>query len=283
MNRYPDAFGRRIITALSLLAAALLALFFFSPLAWGIFCLGGLAMAAYEWAFIADLDKWFRRSFFFIIGSFCLAFLVIYFGLPPRVNPLNVHLPLLDVLWIMAAFFWVFYVPLMFFSRRLIQNQLSKWLTGFFILLPAWSALVFLKALSPLILCVVFFSVWIHDSAAYLAGSFWGKHKIAPDVSPGKTWEGSLGAGVLLCLYWAAWFVFYEIRHAFALGLLAALATAYFGLIGDLLESLLKRQKGCKDSGQLFPGHGGMLDRMDAATAILPMAALILCFFGPIS
>jgi len=94
------------------------------------------------------------------------------------------------------------------FSRRLMQNQLSKLLTGFFVLLPAWSALVFLKALSPLILCVVFFSVWIHDSVAYLAGSFWGKHKIAPDVSPGKTWEGSLGAGILLCLYWAAWFVF---------------------------------------------------------------------------
>lgn len=283
MKRYPAAFGRRIITALSLLAAVLLALFFFSPLAWSLFCLAGLAIAVYEWAFIADLDKWFRWCFFFIAGTFCLVFFVAYFGLPPRASPLSVYLPLLDVLWIMAAFFWVFCVPFIFFSRRLMQNQLSKLLMGLFVLLPAWSALVFLKALSPLILCVVFFSVWIHDSAAYLAGSFWGKHKIAPDVSPGKTWEGSLGASILLCLYWTALFVFYEIRHAFALGLLAALVTAYFGLIGDLLESLLKRQKGCKDSGQLFPGHGGMLDRMDAATAVLPMAALILWFFGPIS
>ena len=278
MNRYPSALGLRIITALILLSGVLGALVFLSPLQWSVFCVLGLVLAAREWAFLADFPKRLRFLFFFVICVFCIAFFAGYFGIPPKASPLTVHPSWLGILWAVAAIFWILFVPLLLFFQSFRRSHFGKFLAGLFMLLPAWGALACLKALNPIVLCVVFFSVWINDSAAYIAGSLFGERKIAPAISPGKTWEGALGAVFLLWLYWGVVLYFHSQKYMLGLACLAALATAYFGLIGDLFESCLKRQKGCKDSGHLFPGHGGMLDRMDAASAILPMAALFLWF-----
>jgi phosphatidate cytidylyltransferase len=120
--------------------------------------------------------------------------------------------------------------------------------------------------------------VWVSDSMAYVAGRMLGKHKLAPMISPGKTWEGACG-GVVSALLYTAVSVPYVLpiplySQTYWLTLLGAGLLAVLGIEGDLFESLLKRQAGKKDSGSLLPGHGGVLDRMDALFPVLPFVAL---------
>jgi phosphatidate cytidylyltransferase len=134
------------------------------------------------------------------------------------------------------------------------------------------------------LLLAVLAVVWISDTAAYFVGRRFGKRKLAPSISPGKTWEGVAGALVAVGLYalaWAylggsggmpAWPSGARVAPAWTLPVLLGLAVA--GMIGDLFESLIKRQAGVKDSGTLLPGHGGILDRFDAPVAMLPLAVL---------
>jgi len=157
---------------------------------------------------------------------------------------------------------------------------------GWAMVLAAWLALVVLKSApaGPWLLVWLFVLVWGADIGAYFAGRRFGSHKLAPAVSPGKTWEGAAG-GLLLaaaaCMALAAWTP--------PLQGLAWPAAAWLGLIvvltpvsvfGDLFESALKRHRGVKDSGRLFPGHGGLLDRIDSLLAVLPFFALYL-LYGP--
>ena len=123
--------------------------------------------------------------------------------------------------------------------------------------------------------------VWVADSAAYFAGHQWGKRKLAPSVSPGKTWEGVAGAALAVAVYHALVWNFGFGLHAPGLALAAAALVAILfplSVIGDLFESWIKRQAGVKDSGTLLPGHGGVLDRIDALTSTLPLAALTVTF-----
>ena len=117
--------------------------------------------------------------------------------------------------------------------------------------------------------------VWIADTAAYFAGTRWGRHKLAPAISPGKTWEGAAGglAGVLV--YASAIMAAMVEGIAWAPFLGAAALLAVLSIVGDLFESAAKRQAGVKDSGALLPGHGGVLDRIDSATSTLPIAAAL--------
>ena len=127
-------------------------------------------------------------------------------------------------------------------------------------------------------------TVWISDTAAYFAGRRFGHRKLAPSISPGKTWEGVAGALAAVGIYalaWAglsapgntpAWPGAMRVAATWILPVLLGLAVV--GMIGDLFESLIKRQAGVKDSGTLLPGHGGILDRIDAPAAMLPLAVL---------
>jgi phosphatidate cytidylyltransferase len=151
-------------------------------------------------------------------------------------------------------------------------------------LVPAFAALVDLRSIHPSLLVGLLITVWISDSAAYLIGRRFGKRKLAPTISPGKTWEGVAGALAAVALYalaWAslsgsaflpAWPSRVPMPPAWIVPVLLGLAIA--GMIGDLFESLIKRQAGVKDSGTLLPGHGGLLDRIDAPLAMLPLAVL---------
>jgi phosphatidate cytidylyltransferase len=130
---------------------------------------------------------------------------------------------------------------------------------------------------SPWLLLGVMALVWIADTAAYFAGRRFGRRKLAPGISPGKSWEGVAGAGIALVLYASAISAaIVGLRIPGALILAAALL--YFSILGDLFESWMKRLAGVKDSGTILPGHGGILDRIDALTAALPIAAGILHF-----
>jgi phosphatidate cytidylyltransferase len=144
------------------------------------------------------------------------------------------------------------------------------------LLVPTWLALLRLQE-QPWVLLAILGVVWVADSAAYFAGHQWGRRKLAPAISPGKTWEGVAGAAVAVAVYHAAVWIFGFAPAAPGLGLFAALLVAILfplSIIGDLFESWIKRQAGVKDSGRLLPGHGGVLDRIDALTSTLPLAAL---------
>jgi phosphatidate cytidylyltransferase len=123
--------------------------------------------------------------------------------------------------------------------------------------------------------------VWIADISAYFAGRAWGRHKLAPAISPGKTWEGVGGAvaGVLIYGVIATLVAGYTPASKLVWALLLLGLTAV-SIMGDLFESMIKRQAGAKDSSTLLPGHGGLLDRLDSQTSTLPMAALVIAWIS---
>jgi phosphatidate cytidylyltransferase len=184
------------------------------------------------------------------------------------------------VFWILVAAPWI---ALAWPTRSQILLALVGWL----ILIAAWLALVELQARSPWLVLAAMGVVWIADTAAYFAGRAFGRHKLAPHVSPGKTWEGVIGALVGVAVYAAA-LVPFAVRAGYrgpvdaatiALWLVFVAVLAAVSVIGDLFESMLKRHAGVKDSGHLLPGHGGVLDRTDALLAAMPPAALAALLF----
>ena len=175
-------------------------------------------------------------------------------------------------LFMVAAVFWLVLVPL-WMRAGMRPTQVTRiGAAGFAVLVPAGLAVLILQPLQVLLVLVL---VWIADSAAYFVGRRWGRRKLAPSVSPGKTWEGA-GGGVSAALAYAIICGFFIEGLAWAPYLAAAAVLAIVSIVGDLFESAAKRQAGVKDSGTLLPGHGGILDRIDSATAVLPLAALAL-------
>jgi phosphatidate cytidylyltransferase len=154
---------------------------------------------------------------------------------------------------------------------------------GVLVLLSTWIAIVQIHAHSPGLLLALMAVVWVADTAAYFAGRRFGRHKLAPSISPGKTREGAYGALFAVGAYALALLPLgARSGYAQAIGAGAAagwvvllVLLALLSIFGDLFESLLKRQRGVKDSGSVLPGHGGVLDRIDALTAAMPAAALI--------
>jgi phosphatidate cytidylyltransferase len=182
-----------------------------------------------------------------------------------------------SLLWgmLFAAVFWLVVVPISLFMHRSARGPLFTSITGFLVLLPTWLALTHLRSIHPYLLLALVMTVWIADSAAYFAGKAFGRHKLVPEISPGKTWEGVGGALVAVALYG---FVLCKLL-GFDYWLIPGLwMLTIMSIIGDLFESLLKRNVGIKDSGSILPGHGGILDRIDGLTAMLPIATFYILF-----
>jgi phosphatidate cytidylyltransferase len=174
-------------------------------------------------------------------------------------------------MFVAAALFWLVLAPA--WMWRGIGPQAARPLAGagFAVLVPAGLAMLVLPAADLLLVLVL---VWIADTAAYFVGRAWGRRKLAPSISPGKSWEGAAG-GVSCAAAYAiigGYFIEAVARPSFVA---LAVLLAMLSIIGDLFESAAKRQAGVKDSGMLLPGHGGILDRVDSATASLPVAALL--------
>jgi phosphatidate cytidylyltransferase len=162
-----------------------------------------------------------------------------------------------------------------------------RMLEGGVVLVPAWLALVMLHRIpdgGPVLLLFLLILIWSADVGAYFAGHRWGRNKLAPQVSPGKTREGVYGAmaSALLCGLFLVWWLGSALGQA-PLVLLLCLVTMLSSVVGDLFESLLKRRRGMKDSGTLLPGHGGMLDRIDSLTAAAPVFVFGLSLFRVVS
>jgi phosphatidate cytidylyltransferase len=269
----------RVITALVLLFLFLAALFWLSPRAWAGFAGVLLIPAAWEWAKLIKLGRVGCGLYAVLVMAACASLS----GWTPGHAPLGgpaAHI----ALYLVASLFWMVVVPLWLWRSWLPRSRWLAALTGLVVLVPTWLALVELRGLDPLLLLLLMSVAWISDTAAYFAGRRFGRHKLAPSISPGKTWEGVGGAVLAVSAYAALWSyawqpyfpqVLKSMRFgAFGVLLFLWLLTA-LGIYGDLFESALKRRAGVKDSGALLPGHGGVLDRIDALTAVLPLAALV--------
>lgn len=252
----------RVATAAPLIIGLLAALYWAPTPLWigltGIV----LVLAAHEWAGMAGIARTPALFYACVIGAISLSLAFIAPGLAEAYYP--------------ALAFWLL-APLLLAHSVSIRPPALHLLLGGIVLIPTHLGMIALRNISPDLLVVVVGVVVIADSAAYFSGRRFGKHKLAPGISPGKTWEGAIGAGLAITLYAA-------LLHLFAPSvcnlhcLVQALAVFWtlFGLsvLGDLFESTLKRQAGIKDSGNLLPGHGGILDRIDSLTAVLPAATL---------
>jgi phosphatidate cytidylyltransferase len=215
-----------------------------------------LLFAAHEWARLCRLE---RSAALVFAGAVALTFLVLQ------------RAGLQQALFALSAFFWVVLAPL--WMWRGVQPGQTVWIgaAGFAVLVPAGLAMV---RLEPLVVLLALVLVWVADSAAYFVGRAWGRRKLAPAISPGKTWEGVAGGLIGATLY-AIIIAFFTDPGAWFALVVTALLLGMASIVGDLFESAVKRQAGVKDSGSLLPGHGGILDRIDSATAALPLAALV--------
>ena len=180
-------------------------------------------------------------------------------------------LGLTQELLVLSAAWWVAVAPVWMWRGVRPGQQTGLGAAGFVVLVPAGLAMLALRPLEVLLVLVL---VWIADTAAYFVGRAWGRRKLAPAVSPAKTWEGAAG-GLIGALAYAIIGGFWIQGIKWAPFLAAAGLLAMVSIVGDLFESAAKRQAGVKDSGSLLPGHGGILDRIDSATASLPLAALL--------
>ena len=267
----------RVLTAAASLAVFLSALFLLPKPGWVVFCAALLGVAAWEWGALAALAAIIRTLYTaLVIGLFVL----------PEVLGGSWARGLYAPAWIYyaAASFWIVLVPVWIGRQQRVDGRVAMLATGAVVLVPAFAALVDLRGIHPFLLVAVLGTVWISDTAAYFVGRRFGRRKLAPSISPGKTWEGVAGALAAVGLYalaWAglsapestpAWPSTMRVASTWILPVLLGLAVV--GMIGDLFESLIKRQAGVKDSGTLLPGHGGILDRIDAPVAMLPLAAL---------
>ena len=179
-----------------------------------------------------------------------------------------------------AAFVWIFIVP--FFLKKSLNLPLSQWITflsilGFIIFVGAFcSAMVLRDEGRWLFLCVIGI-VWCADIGAYFVGRKFGRNKLASNISPGKSWEGVLGGVLIACLFISMIFLVVK-NPEFSLVrvMLTGMFLSLMSVVGDLFESLLKRIAKVKDSSNLLPGHGGVLDRIDAILPVLPIAALLM-------
>lgn len=266
--------GKRVLTAVVLLAVLLPAIFVFPPLAWGVLTLGFLGVAAWEWTRLLPgaPRAAIAAGTLVAAGAAALAFRF-EFAWPAAFVP---------ALCGGLALFWVLLGP-----RRLSRREARTggWPLAALLLFGCWLALYELRVLGAVPLLSAMAVVWVADIAAYFVGRAIGRRKLAPAISPGKSWEGAIGgfAAVALIGLGAAAVpslgdslpALLVARVNAAGAVLVLVGIAALSIVGDLHESLLKREAGVKDSGRLLPGHGGVLDRIDALIPTMPAALLV--------
>ncbi|MEO6921180.1 MAG: phosphatidate cytidylyltransferase [Collimonas sp.] len=270
----------RVITALLLLAVLLPILYFNYFPAFAV--VSGLFFAAAIWESARLFGGSAKVALGWGLAALALFATVMYFDGGPNIR----------LLFTLCVAIWCFrFVPslalglpsLSSLGNRLIAATYAIAIFGCFL------AIVVLFHYSPLYLLSVLVIVWAADIGAYFSGKAFGRHKLAPSISPGKSWEGAVGGWILVLLMTAGFSLTPALANTFPMRLLATWGWA--GLLavmtvivaasvaGDLFESMLKRRAGIKDSSNLLPGHGGVLDRVDALIPVLPLAALLSFWF----
>lgn len=258
-----ESLRKRVLTAV-VGAVALLVILLFLPVWATVVVLTLMLLAgAWEWSAFLRLSTAGRRLTY-------VALVALLLPLAWRVSsdPDGRDLILVAaLLWWLTAFMWVVFAP------RLVTPWAAG-VAGVLALVPSWLALMWLRLAPPQGQWVVFtlVLVWVADIGAFFVGRRFGRIRLAPIVSPGKTWEGVLGGVALSALVAVGGSLWFHVPLEVFLPL--CLATVAFSVIGDLTESLLKRFAGMKDSGTVFPGHGGVMDRIDSLTGAAPVLLL---------
>lgn len=262
----------RILSAAVALPLFVAAMFLLPNAWWSIALFAPLVVAAREWARLGAFGRGAEAAFLAVLLAACILLWVIAAGATSSEHAT----PFPDrAVYVISIAFWCVVAPCWLWLKIRVCNRVMLAAAGLVVLLPTWLALARLQS-EPKLLLQLLAVVWIADSAAFFTGRALGRRKLAPAISPGKTWEGVGGAFAAVAVY--AWTLHFLLLSTPGLPFIVA---AFFGMtalgiVGDLLESWLKRGAGVKDSGTVLPGHGGMLDRIDGMTAALPLAALIL-------
>ena len=265
---------QRVITAIILLLLFLSALFMLPAPGWIALVILMVMQGTSEWTRLAQLSGRSGHVYWWL--TLAVMGGIVWFDAD---HTLAQHASLHMLVYALSALLWLIIVPFWLGMGWQVRQPLPMALVGWAVLIPTGLAMMDLRENSPWLLLGIMVLVWVADSAAYFSGRKFGKHKLAPSISPGKTWEGVVGAllGVSICVL-LAWGLggYLHLFMFLPIILLASWCWVGLAVIGDLFESAVKRQAGVKDSGALLPGHGGLLDRIDALTSTLPLAALAL-------
>lgn len=270
---------QRVATALVLIPLVIAGVLLLPTVWFGILLALLLLLAGEEWTRLARLSS---------CGLFMGFLGAITFGVLGVVWLLYHGVGLLP-LFLLATLWWIWNtlrIVRIAEIRILKGPDYRAFFGGLLVLIPAWAGLVWIhqQEHGPYLVLFLMVLIWIADSGAFFAGRRWGRRKLAPLVSPGKTREGAYGAlagGLLWGLLLAALYGGSPLQQAGLLQL--CLVTVAASIVGDLYESLIKRERGVKDSGRLLPGHGGILDRIDSLTAAAPVFALGLLLLGMVA
>lgn len=261
----------RIITAIFLVAFMLGGVFYLPSAYWPVFAAAIILPALWEWTRLFRITGLAQAGYLLLSAAMMGA--VAQTGQLPG---LGMHL--------LALMLWLVVAPAWLLQRWTLTDRTQAAMLGWLLLMPAWFALLAWRP-GPeqgATLLAVMALVWIADTAAYFAGRAFGKHKLAPAISPGKSWEGAVGGAVCVMLYmalvWRAGWLSFDVSWYGAI--LIGLVLTVVSVCGDLLESWLKRAAGIKDSSNLLPGHGGVFDRTDSLIAVLSVYAAIRVLFG---
>lgn len=271
----------RVITAIVLLLILVPVTVFGSASAFGALIGFVLVIAAWEWARLLRLGAAASIGYALVAGAVLVAS-----NLDMGLSPFGFYRA--------AALFWIIAVPFAFLRRPTLASgawRVFLLIAGVVIFVACWHALYIARFYGVAFVLSLLLVVWLADIGAYFAGRAFGRHKLAVTISPGKTWEGALGGWVLVLVVAIAaivsgafaptLFTVYALSFGLPRALVAITVLVVISVFGDLFESLMKRQAGVKDSSHLLPGHGGVLDRVDALLPTLPLAMLLLHALHP--
>ncbi len=274
-------FKQRVITAIPLVLGFLALLFNLNPLNFSLVMVSIVLLAGWEWSNLMGLQAKTQKSVY-------LALLVLILGVAglslDLFGALNVSLGqtfclAASCLWA-VIFLWVQGYPS---SAILWSPRPILGLLGLVLLSTTWIAIVLIihQPHGPWLLLFAVAVVALADIGGYVAGSLFGKRKLAPQVSPGKTWEGFFGGIFLQCILIATMASFMPEKITIVMLLALVIPVSLYSVLGDLFESMIKRHSGVKDSGTILPGHGGVLDRIDGLIAALPLFILLFLLLSP--
>lgn len=283
-------FKQRVITALLLAPLALLAVFYLPLPGFVVFISAAFLLAAWEWSGFCGLANKSMRAMYVCLTA--AIFLLLYVLLPAQLaQPLATQLLLHSLLLVGVAWWLIATMLVLTFPRSQkvwAKRDWLKALMGWFTLVPAWAAVLYIRHTGyadseftgAWLICALLGLVWAADIGGYIVGKPFGKHKLLPRVSPGKTVEGMLGGLGFVALLVTVVAALQDWPEQTAFWYIAALMLTVLSVFGDLSESMFKRVAGVKDSGAFLPGHGGILDRIDSLTATAPLFALIIALLS---
>lgn len=264
---------QRVITAIVMVAVLLLVIVWLPATLFNVFISAVVVAGAWEWTQLSGVQKPVARILYtasFVLLAFLLP-MISFQWLPYVLVP--------ALAWWLAALLLVCFFPR---SEGVLRQPAVLMIAGYFVLVPGWMGLLFLRSLPQHEFYVLWFIALVSsaDIGAYFSGRKFGRRKLAPVVSPNKTQEGFVGGMAVTCITAALGTMLQPALPVEGLAwlwlMLAAALFAALSVVGDLFESMLKRMRNLKDSGSLFPGHGGVMDRLDSVTAALPLYVLLL-------